>query len=220
MRGSNPFPPDPYGNPPPSLKSAMLHCNWYRLTVDAHEACWNEHLTGEESDTEPKSDYNLTSPSKLLPTKKAHATPMEEETARPKPVPSKPTSVSVSGTSAKTAKKPPNHAITYASQNVHVANNVWIGHRDAHGLAKIKDGRPLTSPAIPSTGAWVEIDLAGALKANVRELDVVVGDELNDEAGGSPMQAKGPNKQEKELKSTLQDLQGPHWNMGYVEKIC
>ncbi|KAF8492266.1 hypothetical protein JB92DRAFT_2835441 [Gautieria morchelliformis] len=103
-------------------------------------------------------------------------------------------------------------------------------------LSKIilKARQPLTSPAILSTGALVEIDLAGALKANevhhtntcsfVNRLHPV--DKLNDEAGGSPMQAKGHllakmklkdlTKQEKELKSKLQDLQGPHWNMGYI----
>ncbi|KAF8465183.1 hypothetical protein JB92DRAFT_3136036 [Gautieria morchelliformis] len=106
-------------------------------------------------------------PSKLLPTKLAHAAPVEENTARPKPVPSKPTSVSVGGTSAKTTQKPANHAITYACQNVHVANNIWIGHSDAHGLAKMGgiDG-PLNQLSI-NTGALVEIDLTGALKANI-----------------------------------------------------
>ncbi|KAF8527749.1 hypothetical protein JB92DRAFT_3093130 [Gautieria morchelliformis] len=112
MQESNPFPPDPYGKPPPTLKSAALCRDWCRLTADAHEAFWKEHLAGKESETEPESDSSLTSPSKLLQTKIAHAAPVGEDTVRPKPIPSKPTSVSVGSTSTKTAKKTANNAIT------------------------------------------------------------------------------------------------------------
>ncbi|KAF8490123.1 hypothetical protein JB92DRAFT_3129088 [Gautieria morchelliformis] len=81
MRESNPFPPDPYGKPPPSLKIAALRRDWCRLTADAREAFWKEHLAGEESETEPESDSSLTNPSKLLQTKIAHAAPVEEDTS-------------------------------------------------------------------------------------------------------------------------------------------
>ncbi|KAF8482270.1 hypothetical protein JB92DRAFT_2837353 [Gautieria morchelliformis] len=94
MWESNPFPPDPYGKLPPTLKSAALRRNWCRLTADVREAFWKEHLAGEESETEPESDSSLTSPSKLFQTKIARAAPVEEDTIRLKPVPSKHTSVS------------------------------------------------------------------------------------------------------------------------------
>jgi hypothetical protein len=67
MRANNPYPPDPYGKPPPSLKSATLRRDWYGLPAEAREAFWKEHHAGEEnSDTQPDSDSDLTSPSKLL----------------------------------------------------------------------------------------------------------------------------------------------------------
>jgi hypothetical protein len=99
MRANNPFPPDPYGKPPPSLKSAALRRDWYKLTADVREAFWTEHLARDGSDTQPESDSDVISPSELLrelPKKKTGVALPEEETQETvsRTVPFKPTSVS------------------------------------------------------------------------------------------------------------------------------
>ncbi|KAF8508317.1 hypothetical protein JB92DRAFT_3120951 [Gautieria morchelliformis] len=209
MQESNPFPPDPYGKPPPTLKSATLCRDWCRLTADAREAFWKEHLAGEESETEPESDSSLTSPSKLFQTKIAHAAPVEEDTVRPKPIPSKPTSISVGSTSTKTAKKTANNAITSASPNAHAAND--IGDGDAHSnhiLTKTgRIDRPLNELPVNTHGR-VEIDLAAALKGHAREPGGVGEDEPNDEAGGSPMQSTSRRSQLPQRGRSLKRVSG------------